>query len=80
MAVDAEVDRAAVVTPSTPTLSKLPAGVRLLGTRSVDSYLVDRFALARPWHLSPSAIGTKAEKLVGPAPPGPAVLIDQPSA
>ncbi len=61
-------------------LSALPAGVRLIGARSVDGYRVDRFALAQPWHLSPSAIGTRAEALLGPAPPGPAVLIDQPSA
>jgi 4-amino-4-deoxy-L-arabinose transferase-like glycosyltransferase len=56
-------------------LSALPAGVRPIGSRTVDGYQVDRFALSKPWVLSPSAIGARAETLLGPAPPDPSVMI-----
>ena len=54
----------------------LPAGVRLLSSRTVDNYLVYRFALRRPWTaVTPQQIGASATKLVGPASGVPAVLI-----
>jgi len=54
----------------------LPAGVRLLSSRTVDNYLVYRFALSRPWTaVTPQQIGASAAKLVGPASGVPAVLI-----
>ena len=71
-----EVD---VVGSSYDTFSKLPAGVSLIGKRVVDGNQVARFRLTRPWTLSPSAIGARAHTLLGPAPPGPAVLIQRPS-
>jgi 4-amino-4-deoxy-L-arabinose transferase-like glycosyltransferase len=58
--------------PSRP----LPQGTSLFSIRAVDgTYLVVRFRLARPWHLAPAAIAARAQALVGPAPPSPAVLI-----
>jgi 4-amino-4-deoxy-L-arabinose transferase-like glycosyltransferase len=56
---------------------RLPAGVRLLGARRVDNYLVYRFALRRPWHaVTPRQIGDSVlASLVGPALAPPAVLI-----
>jgi 4-amino-4-deoxy-L-arabinose transferase-like glycosyltransferase len=60
--------------------ARLPAGIRLISSRRVDSYLVDRFALSRPLHLAPGAIGAKASAILGPAPIGPTVLIQRASA
>jgi hypothetical protein len=58
------------------SVSRLPAGVRLLSSRRVDSYLVYRFALSRPWRaITPQDIAQRASTLVGPAPGVPAVLI-----
>ncbi len=61
-------------------LSKLPEGVRLISRRAVDSYEVDRFALAAPWQMTPAAIGARAAVLLRPGPPEPAVLIQSPPA
>ncbi len=55
----------------------LPAGARLLESRGVDGYQVDRFELGHPWSLSPAAIGARATTLLGPAPPNPAVMIQR---
>jgi hypothetical protein len=52
----------------------LPAGVRLLGTKSVGGFLVARFGVGQ-WRLAPRAIATRAQALLGPAPPSPAVLL-----
>jgi uncharacterized membrane protein len=52
-------------------------GARLISRRAVDGYLVARFALASPWHLTPSEIAVRAQSLLGPAPPLPAVLVQQ---
>jgi uncharacterized membrane protein len=62
------------------TLGKLPPGITMIGSRTVNDYRIDRFELARPWHLSPAAIGARASALLGPAPPGPDVLIQNQSA
>lgn len=53
----------------------LPAGVRLVGRRRVDSYLVERFSLASSWDLTAAEIALRAGPLLGPAPAGPGVLI-----
>ena len=58
-------------TPAAP----LPPGVRLLSSTSVQGYLVDRFAVAPAWQLTPAAIGARAGSLVPPGTPGAAVLI-----
>jgi uncharacterized membrane protein len=58
-------------------LSRLPAGVRLIGSRAIDGYRVVRFALAAPLTASPNAIGARAASLLGPGPPAPAVMIQQ---
>jgi len=62
------------------SLSRLPAGVRLIGRRAVDSYEVDRFALAAPWDMAPAAIGARAAQLLSPEPPRARVLIQPPPA
>lgn len=61
------------------TLS-VPPGAKLLSSRTVDGYRVVRVALAKPWQLSPQAIGQRAEQVLSPAPPLPSVLIQRPSA
>jgi len=53
----------------------LPAGVRLIGTRVVDDFLVDRFALAPVRRLTPIQIANLAPQLLGPGTSGPAVLV-----
>jgi mannosyltransferase len=57
----------------------LPAGTRLLGSSTVHGYVVQRYALAEPAALTPQQIGARAEQLLGPAPPGPAVILQRPS-
>ena len=58
----------------------LPGGAKLISAVRIDTYLVDRFALTRPWHMAPAAIAARATTLLGPAPSGPAVLIQYRSA
>jgi hypothetical protein len=57
--------------------ARLPAGVRLLASRSVDGYLVDRFLVAPAWRLAPEAIGARAAGLLTPVTSAPAVLIQR---
>jgi hypothetical protein len=52
-------------------------GARLIATRTVDGYLVARFSLASPWHLTPSEIAARAQSLLRPAPATSAVLVQQ---
>ena len=61
-------------------LSALPAGIRVISSRAVDGYRVVRFGLARPWTLSPEAIGARASTLLGPSPGGAAVMVQRPAA
>ncbi len=51
-------------------------GMRLIGTRAVDGYLVVRYALAAPAPLTTGLIASKAGSLVPPAPADPAVLLE----
>ena len=60
----------------TPT-QPLPAGIRLLGSKAVDTMLVERFAVG-PWlRLAPAAIAARATSLLVPAPPNPLVVIQR---
>lgn len=56
-------------------VARAPRGVRLIATRTVDGYEIARFALARPWRLSPQQIEVRASKLLTPAAGAPGVLI-----
>jgi 4-amino-4-deoxy-L-arabinose transferase-like glycosyltransferase len=61
------------------TLSRpLPAGVKLLGSRTVDDFLVARFTVPAS-SFRPSALVARATALLGPAPPSPAVLLQRPT-
>jgi mannosyltransferase len=56
--------------------AQLPPGARLLSSRAVKGgFLVDRFEVSPAWTLTPDQIGSRAGALLGPAPPGPAVLV-----
>ncbi len=57
----------------------LPAGASAISRRLVAGYLVERFALAQPWTLTPAAIAARAATLVAPAPPSSAVLVQHPA-
>lgn len=57
----------------------LPAGVTLIGSKTVDDFLVDRFSVPA-WHMSPDEIGARAGALLGPGSPSPAVLVQAPAA
>lgn len=59
------------------TADPLPAGTRLISSQDVDGYLVQRFSVTPAWRLPPALIGRRAPALLGPAPPGPGVLIQQ---
>ncbi len=59
------------------TADPLPAGTRLMSSEDVDGYLVQRFSVTPAWRLPPALIGRRAPALLGPAPPGPGVLIQQ---
>jgi hypothetical protein len=72
LAAVSEVD---VVGSQGDQVDRAPRGLRLLGIRTVDGYVVVRYALAQPWRLSPQQIGVRASRLVTPAPPAPGVLI-----
>ncbi len=59
------------------TANPLPAGTRLISSQDVDGYVVQRFSVTPAWRLPPALIGRRAPALLGPAPPGPGVLIQQ---
>ena len=61
-------------------IARLPPGVRQIESRTVGSERVWRLALTTPWRLPPAAIGARAASLLDPAPPGAAVLLQQPGA
>jgi mannosyltransferase len=70
-----EVDIVGSPFQTTPT--RLPGGVTRMGRTTVGAFLVERFAVRPAWHLTPQAIGARAGQLLGPAPTGPAVLIQR---
>ena len=53
----------------------LPPGVKLIGTRRGDGYLVARFAVPAAARLGTGQIADRASTLLGPAPAGAAVLV-----
>ncbi|MBV9000942.1 MAG: hypothetical protein JO304_17905, partial [Solirubrobacterales bacterium] len=61
----------------------LPPGVRLTTSRTVNDYVVDRFAIdpaeRSAWRLTPTEIAGRAGSLLGPGLPQPAVLVQAPS-
>ena len=72
------VDEVDVVGSTDDTIPKLPRGTRLIASRTVDGFQVDRFSLSPAWHLSVAAIGARAPTLLGPAPAGtPAVMVQR---
>jgi uncharacterized membrane protein len=69
-----EVD---IIGSSWQTLAhRLPPGVRLIGSRTVDDFLVTRFSVPG-WRFEPSAITARAPALLGPAPPSLVVLLQR---
>jgi mannosyltransferase len=75
------IDEIDVVGNTFQTTAKvLPAGTRRLSSQNVHGYLVQRFALSSPVQLTPAQIDARAEALVRPALPGPAVLLQRRSA
>lgn len=58
-----------------PAPRSLPPGTRLLASRSVAGFVVDRFRVAPTWRLTPAEIAARAGELVSPAPPDRAVVI-----
>jgi hypothetical protein len=57
-------------------LARLGRGIRLIGARTVDGYLVYRFALDPAWQLTPAAIVKRAGTLVLPSQVGSVILQD----
>jgi 4-amino-4-deoxy-L-arabinose transferase-like glycosyltransferase len=53
----------------------LPFGTRLLESKPVNNFLVDRFALAAVWHLTPAAIAARATALLGPVRGVPGIVV-----
>jgi mannosyltransferase len=52
------------------TLARPHRGMRLIGTRTVHGYEVDRLLLRTPWSATPQMIVRRATTLLRPAPPG----------
>jgi hypothetical protein len=67
-----------IVGEASDRLSRLGASMRKIGTRTVGTYQVDRFALHPAWRLTPGAILLRAEALLVPAQAG-AVIFQGPS-
>jgi hypothetical protein len=58
---------------------RFPAGVRLIGSKTVDGFLVTRFSVPG-WRFLPRAIAARAPALLGPAPPSISVLLQRSTA
>ena len=58
---------------------RLPSGVRLIASRRVNDYLVDRFAIAGDWRLTPVQIAIRAPTLLGPWSQASALLVQSPA-
>ncbi len=68
-----------VGSPLDTAVTPAPAGTSMISRRIVAGHLVERFALAQPWTLTPAAIGARAATLLAPAPPAPVVLVQHPA-
>jgi hypothetical protein len=53
----------------------LAPGSRLISSREVGSFVVDRFALNPTWQLRPDQFASEAGRLLGPPSPDAAVLV-----
>jgi uncharacterized membrane protein len=53
--------------------------VRLIASKRVNDYLVDRFSLAGTWRLAPDEIATRAPELLGPWSQSASVLVQSPA-
>ncbi len=71
---EVDVVRSAFAQPA----RSLPAGMRLLSSKSVNQFRVERFVIAGGWDLPPAQILARASRLVSPALPGGSVLIQRP--
>ena len=56
----------------------LPPGYKLIASKRVNDYVVDRFSVAERLDLTPTEIGAVAPKLLGPGPSSAAVLVQRP--
>jgi Dolichyl-phosphate-mannose-protein mannosyltransferase len=66
-----------VASPYQTAVNPLPAGVRLIGRRVVDGYLVDRFALTSVWRTTPDALTERGVALLTPPSSGAALLLER---
>jgi len=55
----------------------LPPGTRLIASKAVDNYLVERFSLQTPWETSLGAVAKRAQALLPPAPADASVLLQR---
>ena len=55
----------------------LPPGYKLIASKRVNDYVVDRFSVAERLDLTPTEIGAVAPKLLGPGPSSAAVLVQR---
>jgi hypothetical protein len=53
----------------------LPFGARLLESKTVNNFLVDRFELPSAWRLTPGLIAMRATALLGPGHGRPGILL-----
>ena len=61
-------------------LGRSPLGMRLIASRTVDGYVVDRFSLSAPWSTAGPQIVQRADALLSAGPSAaPSVLIQPPS-
>jgi mannosyltransferase len=56
-----------------------PGGVKLIGSRTLGTYQINRFKLSRAWSLNRGQIGARAVELLGPQSPVPVVVMIQPA-
>jgi hypothetical protein len=62
------------------TLARRHRGMRVIGTRTVHGYEVDRLLLRKPWNATPQTIVRRAARLLRPAPAGLDEEVPQPIA
>jgi len=58
--------------------TRMPAGMRLIGTRVVNQFLIARFSITPARRLTPAAINSEAASLVSPASAGAATIVQEP--
>ena len=68
-----EVDVVGSIWQTSP--SRLPFGARLILSKAVNNFLVDRFSLSPAWHGTPAEIAAHATALLGPVRSAPGVFV-----